>query len=227
MTKHRKRSRSQKGGGFFDKIFGSSDPYAPPPNPYAPEPPSLWQQLTGSKPKNYQTPYPQKEEPGILDFLTGSSSPTGSTMPMNNFQPPMNNFQPAYPMNNFQPPMLSQPPMNNFQPPMLNQPSFIGPRRPNLQSQAQNSSYGSGFVNGGKLKKQTMNKNKTMKGGKGGLGLTYYATPVSGLNVAEPTSWQYYANGTNQYTVKGGSKRRHSCKSRKSCKICKTRKQRK
>lgn len=28
---------------------------------------------------------------------------------------------------------------------------------------------------------------KSMKGGKGGLGLTYYATPVSGLKVVEPT----------------------------------------
>ena len=118
------------------------------------------------------------------------------------------------------------------QSPMLNQPlypnqgqlSFIGPQRPN-SFQRQNSSFG--FPQGGKSGKQTMNKNKTMKGGKGGLGLTYYATPVSGLNVADPTSWQYYANGTNQYTLKGGSKRRHSCKSRKSCKICKTRKQRK
>ena len=49
---------------------------------------------------------------------------------------------------------------------------------------------------------------RSMKGGKGGLGLTYYATPVSGMKVAEPTSWQFYANGTNQYSVKGGSRQR-------------------
>jgi hypothetical protein len=49
---------------------------------------------------------------------------------------------------------------------------------------------------------------RSMKGGKGGLGLTYYATPVSGMKVAEPTSWQFYANGTNQYSVKGGSRKR-------------------
>jgi len=57
---------------------------------------------------------------------------------------------------------------------------------------------------------------RSMKGGKGGLGLTYYATPVSGLRVAEPTTLQFYANGTNQYSVKGGSRKRKGRKSRKS-----------
>ena len=52
-------------------------------------------------------------------------------------------------------------------------------------------------------------KRSSMKGGKG---LTYYASPVSGLNVANPTTWQFYANGTNQYSVKGGSKK---CKTRR------------
>ena len=50
-------------------------------------------------------------------------------------------------------------------------------------------------------------KNKTMKGGKGGLGLTYYATPVSNMNVVKPTYWEVYANGNNQYITKGGSRR--------------------
>ena len=57
---------------------------------------------------------------------------------------------------------------------------------------------------------------KSMKGGKGGLGLTYYASPVSGLKVAEPTTWQYYANGTNQYSVKGGSRKRRGRKTRRT-----------
>ena len=61
-----------------------------------------------------------------------------------------------------------------------------------------------------------------MKGGKDGLGLTYYASQVSGIKVAQPTSWQYYANGTNQYSVKGGSKKRR--KGRKSRKNRKSRK---
>lgn len=38
---------------------------------------------------------------------------------------------------------------------------------------------------------------RKLSGGKGGLGLTYYATPVSGLKVAEPTYW-----------IKGGTRRR-------------------
>ena len=57
---------------------------------------------------------------------------------------------------------------------------------------------------------------RSMKGGKGGLGLTYYAAPVDGLKVAEPTSWQFYANGVNQYSVKGGSRKRRARNSRRT-----------
>jgi hypothetical protein len=46
-------------------------------------------------------------------------------------------------------------------------------------------------------------KNKTIKGGKGGLGLMYYATPVSNMNVVKPTYWEVY----NQ---NGGSKRKRT-----------------
>ena len=74
------------------------------------------------------------------------------------------------------------------------------------QQTMQSNSYG------GKRRRHS----RTMKGGKGGLGLTYYASPVSGLKVAEPTTWQYYANGTNQYSVKGGSRKRRGKKSRKT-----------
>ena len=59
---------------------------------------------------------------------------------------------------------------------------------------------------------------KSFKGGKGGLGLAYYATPVSGLKVVEPNEWLLYNNMAN---LKGGSRRR-KCKTRR-CK-CKTRK---
>lgn len=59
-------------------------------------------------------------------------------------------------------------------------------------------------------------KRRRMRGGKGGLGLTYYATPVSGIKVVEPNEWLLYNNGVNQ---KGGSRKRrsrkHKCKSRK------------
>jgi len=44
---------------------------------------------------------------------------------------------------------------------------------------------------------------RRFRGGKGGLGLTYYATPVSGLRVAEPTYW-----------IKGGTKRRRHTRRR-------------
>jgi hypothetical protein len=56
---------------------------------------------------------------------------------------------------------------------------------------------------------------------KGGSNLAYYASPVSGLKVAGPTNWQYYANGTNQYSVKGGSRKR---KGRKGCRTRRHRK---
>jgi hypothetical protein len=54
-----------------------------------------------------------------------------------------------------------------------------------------------------------------MKGGKGNLGLTYYATPVAEMNVAKPTTLQFYANGIDQYSIKGGSKK-HRSRKRKS-----------
>jgi hypothetical protein len=68
-------------------------------------------------------------------------------------------------------------------------------------------------ISGGKRKnkhKYTAKKYK-YKGGKGNLGLSYYATNVSNIKMADPTSWQYYSNGVNQYT-KGGSKRRKTRK---------------
>ena len=51
---------------------------------------------------------------------------------------------------------------------------------------------------------------------KGGSNLAYYAAPVSGLKVAEPTTWQYYVNGPNQYSVKGGSRKRKGRKGRRT-----------
>ena len=68
MTKHRKRSRSQKGGFDFSSPttwFSSS-----PPNPYGPQEPSWWQKLTGPTPKNYQTPYlPINYRPNLVQLL--------------------------------------------------------------------------------------------------------------------------------------------------------------
>jgi hypothetical protein len=63
-----------------------------------------------------------------------------------------------------------------------------------------------------------------MKGGK--LSLTYYSTPVSGLKVAEPTTLQYYNQGTNQRSVnfRGGSKKLHKSKSKGKGKRCPSKK---
>ena len=56
-------------------------------------------------------------------------------------------------------------------------------------------------------------KTRRMKGGKGGLGLTYYATPVNGLKVAEPTYWEVYGNGN---IMKAGSKKRRNKRNKRS-----------
>ena len=38
-------------------------------------------------------------------------------------------------------------------------------------------------------------RSQRQRGGKGGLGLTYYASPVDGMKVAEPTYWEEYKGG--------------------------------
>jgi hypothetical protein len=73
-----------------------------------------------------------------------------------------------------------------------------------------------GVVSTGSMGGRRRKRCRSMKGGKGGSNLAYYAAPVSGLKVAEPTSWQYYANGVNQYSVKGGSRKRRGRKSRRT-----------
>ena len=59
--------------------------------------------------------------------------------------------------------------------------------------QAVETVYTQQEITGGRRRR----KSRKMRGGKGDLGLVYYATPVSGIKVAEPTYW-----------IKGGSKRR-------------------
>ena len=56
-------------------------------------------------------------------------------------------------------------------------------------------------------KRRCRKRNKTMKGGKGALGLSYYASPVHNIKVAEPTSWLHYG-------TKGGSRRQRTRKRR-------------
>ncbi len=74
------------------------------------------------------------------------------------------------------------------------------------------SSMENGSMMGGKRRKHC----RSIKSKKGGSSLADYAAPVSGLNVAQPTSWQFYANGVNQYSVKGGLRKRRSRKNRRS-----------
>jgi hypothetical protein len=71
-----------------------------------------------------------------------------------------------------------------------------------------------GTIMGGRRRRK--GRGRTMRGGKDGLGLTYYASPVSGLKVAEPTYW---INSNTNQSIKGGSKskrRKSSRKNRKS-----------
>ena len=94
--------------------------------------------------------------------------------------------------------------MSTFQPETTQSvPSQPAPIQPAPIQPVQNTTQMQTF--GGKSKRRRHRRRQTMKGG---LGLTYYASPVSGLKVAEPTTWQHYANGTNQYSTKGGKKSR-------------------
>jgi hypothetical protein len=65
------------------------------------------------------------------------------------------------------------------------------------------------YIQGGKRQ----SKSRRMKGGSKGLGLTYYATPVYGLNVAKPTYWEVYGDG---HVMKAGTKRRKNHKQKHS-----------
>ena len=71
-----------------------------------------------------------------------------------------------------------------------------------------------GQIRGGRKHK------KSLKGGKGGLGLAYYATPVSGLKVVEPNEWLFYNNMAN---LKGGSRKRKRKTRRRKTRRRKTR----
>jgi hypothetical protein len=66
------------------------------------------------------------------------------------------------------------------------------------------------ITSGGRRTKTLKRKTRKMRGGARGLGLTYYATPVSGLKVAEPT----YLITSKGYIKTGGrtNKRRRTRK---------------
>ena len=58
-------------------------------------------------------------------------------------------------------------------------------------------------------------RRRQQQGGRG-LGLTYYATPVNGLRVAEPTYMEYYKGGKRRNT----KRRTRRCKSKRCKKTC-------
>lgn len=55
-------------------------------------------------------------------------------------------------------------------------------------------------------------RRRRQKAGKGGLGLAYYATPVDGMKVAEPTYWEEYKGGARR--TRGRGRKRTQRKSR-------------
>jgi hypothetical protein len=62
-------------------------------------------------------------------------------------------------------------------------------------------------------------ENPQQQGGRG-LGLTYYATPVNGLRVAEPTYMEYYKGGKRRRTKRNTKRRTRRCKSKRCKKTC-------
>jgi len=74
-------------------------------------------------------------------------------------------------------------------------------------------------LEGGKMRRGKNSRSRKLIGGSRGLGLTYYATPVTGLKVAQPTYWEVYGDG---HIMKAGSRtkknRKHKRKQRKSSK---------
>lgn len=67
---------------------------------------------------------------------------------------------------------------------------------------------------GGRRRARGRGRSQKQKGGKGGLGLTYYATPVDGMKVAEPTYWEEYKGGRRRTRSSRRTQRRSRGKSR-------------
>jgi len=66
-------------------------------------------------------------------------------------------------------------------------------------------------------------RTKHMRGGIGiskGLGLTYYASPVDGIKVANPTYMEYYKGGRRKKSRKGGKRKKCNKTCRKNHRHC-------
>ena len=57
-------------------------------------------------------------------------------------------------------------------------------------------------------------RRRQQKAGKGGLGLAYYATPVDGMKVAEPTYWEEYKGGARRTRGRKRTQRKSRSKGR-------------
>jgi len=58
-------------------------------------------------------------------------------------------------------------------------------------------------------------RRRQQKAGKGGLGLAYYATPVDGMKVAEPTYWEEYKGGAKRSRGRKRTQRKSRSKGRR------------
>ena len=164
MTKHKKSRRSQRGGGWF----GPDDPYAPKK--------SWMDSLSGwwsgtSSTGSTGTGLLSTAENNLSSFASNISNTTSQAL--NNLSSP-STYQPSS--------------SSTYQPSSYSTPA-AAPAVP-----ANNDNLVETY--GGKRRRRTLKMKKgvmkgVMKGGKD-LGLTYYATPVSGLKVAEPTTFLKY-----------------------------------
>ena len=120
------------------------------------------------------------------------------------------------------PPIQAQPEVNQVN--MSNPDNMTNPNNMPIQdnmtnpdniSQNNNQNFDS-LQRGGKRGRRGKQTRRGKRGG--GLGLTYYATPVQNLRVAEPTYWEVYGKGN---IMRAGSKKRHNKRARK---VRKTRK---
>ena len=176
MTRHKKSRRSQRGGGWF----GPDDPYAPK---------KSWMDSLSSWWSGTST--------GTTSFGTTSGTGLLSTAENNlsSFASNISNTT-SQALNNISSPSTYQPSSSStYQPSSYSTPA-AAPAVP-----ANNDNLVETY--GGKRRRRTLKMKRQMKGGRG-LGLSYYATPVSGLNMAEPT-----------YFMKYGGKRRKSRRHKK------------
>jgi hypothetical protein len=180
MSRHKKSRRSQRGGGWF----GPDDPYAQK---------KSWMDSLSSWWSGTST--------GTSSFGTSSGTGLLSTAENNlsSFASNISNTT-SQALNNISSPSTYQSSStSSYSAPSPPATSYSAPAA--APAPANNDNLVETY--GGKRRRRTLKMKRRMKGGRG-LGLSYYATPVSGLNMAEPT-----------YFMKYGGKRRKSRRHKK------------